>query len=61
MQDLGQWARERGLNILLLQEPYVFNGGVRGLPMGMKVYLDTKGQSAIIINNGKDVQSVCVM
>ena len=39
MCDLGNVVKEKGVNVLALQEPYVSNGRVSGLPNEMRVYM----------------------
>ena len=50
MCDVGQMICEKA-NIALIQEPYTVEGMIRGLPLGMKSYLDKKCNAAIIIND----------
>ncbi|KAH8307498.1 hypothetical protein KR044_008577, partial [Drosophila immigrans] len=42
---------ERGSVVALLQEPHATNGCVRGLPARMRVFPDSRAQSAIVVND----------
>lgn len=55
MCDLGEMMGKRGVSVALLQEPYVRNGRVCGLPTGMNVITsgDTNVKAAIVVNNFK--------
>jgi len=60
MCDLGNVVCERGACVLLLQEPYVSNGYVCGLPCGMRVYMKEGGGKATIIVNDDEINAMCV-
>ncbi|XP_058796652.1 uncharacterized protein LOC131674152 [Phymastichus coffea] len=49
MCDLGQYAVRMGIQILLLQEPYVWRDRVRGLPGGTVVYVSERGSTAVCV------------
>ena len=50
MCDFGQTLRKNG-NVALLQEPFTVDNCVRGLPLGMRSYMNKNGNSAIVIND----------
>ena len=50
MCDFGQTLCENG-NVALLQEPFTVDNGLRGLPLGMRSYVNKNGDSAIVIND----------
>ena len=56
--ELGQTIRDSGTTFALLQEPYTTGGCVRGLPGGMRVYTDSGGGSAIVVD---DVNLDCTL
>jgi len=58
MCDIGQMTCERGSVVALLQEPYANNGCVRGLPAGMRVFPDSRANSAVVLN---DVGTECTL
>lgn len=49
--DFGHEIRRRGVALALVQEPYTTNGCIRGLPIGMRSFVDSVGDSAIIIDS----------
>lgn len=51
MCDLGRLLESGGSSFALVQEPYTTNGCIRGLPAGMRVFLDLRCNSAVIIND----------
>lgn len=51
MCDVGQMMCERGCVVALLQEPYNRYGGVRGLPANMRVFPDSRGRAAVVVND----------
>jgi len=51
MCDIGQMMCERGIVIALLQEPYATSGCIRGLPAGMRVFPDSRANSAVVVND----------
>lgn len=53
MNDFGQEMCSSGAAFALVQEPYVLADGIRGLPMGMRVFADLKGDSAIVVNDAR--------
>uniref|UniRef100_A0ABD2W2A4 Endonuclease/exonuclease/phosphatase domain-containing protein n=1 Tax=Trichogramma kaykai TaxID=54128 RepID=A0ABD2W2A4_9HYME len=52
MHDLSSVIFEDGVDVLLLQEPWVNDGRVCGLPGGMRVYECEGGMAAIVVANG---------
>ncbi|KAH8333029.1 hypothetical protein KR067_007955, partial [Drosophila pandora] len=42
---------ERGCVVALLQEPYNRYGGVRCLPANMRVFPDSRGRAAVVVND----------
>ncbi|CAK9796609.1 Retrovirus-related Pol polyprotein from type-1 retrotransposable element R1 (Fragment) [Anthophora quadrimaculata] len=61
MCDVSAIMSERGVSVALLQEPYVSNGCVRGLPVGWCVYVCENGpvRSAVIVKDAC-LESMCV-
>lgn len=59
MYELGQALCDLGASVALVQEPYCVDGRVRGLPGGMRVYTDSVGDSAIVVND-RDVDCTVV-
>ena len=57
--ELGQAMRSTGAVFALVQEPYTTGGFIRGLPGGMRVYTDSGGNSAIIVDD-RDVDCTVV-
>ena len=57
MCDVGQVICER-FSVALLQKPYVKNGQLRVLPLGMRTFLDIRGLADILIN---DLSINCVL
>ncbi|KAH8250905.1 hypothetical protein KR032_000089, partial [Drosophila birchii] len=51
MCEVGQMLSERSYAVALVQEPYTTNGRVRGLPAAMRVFLDSRCQAAVIVND----------
>ena len=50
MCDLGQTLCENG-NVALLQESFTVDNCPRGLPLGMRSYVNKNGNSAMVIND----------
>ncbi|GBP92382.1 Putative 115 kDa protein in type-1 retrotransposable element R1DM [Eumeta japonica] len=51
--------RRRGAPFALLQEPYFVDGGIRGLPAGMRVFANLAGNSAVVVDD-RDVDCTVV-
>lgn len=51
MSELGDCMLRERLSICLLQEPYVRNGVVVGLPSAMRAYVSMNGGAAIVVND----------
>ena len=49
VHEFGQSLLRMGATFALIQEPYVGDGCVRGLPGGMRVFTDEGGDSAIVV------------
>ena len=49
ISDFGQTLCENG-NVAVLQEPFTVNSCLRGLPLGMRSYVNKNGNSVIVIN-----------
>lgn len=61
MCDLGEVMSERGVSVALLQEPYVQDECVRGLPLSMDVIVDgRKSPKAAIVVNDPKLEVMCV-
>ena len=71
MCELGTIMVKKNIDVALLQEPYVSNGSVKGLPLGMRIFAaEGIAQAAIVVNNNKmtammvdqltDLHAVCV-
>lgn len=58
MCDLSVMMVSERVSVALVQEPYVRNGRVCGLPLGMRVYVNALGSAAVIVN---DVRLDCMM
>lgn len=52
MYDLGQWIIRYRFDICLLQEPYIFKGKLRGIPLGMIVSISRSGRAGIVVPSG---------
>ena len=50
MCDVGQVICEC-VSVALIQEPYNVDGQIRGIPLGMKSFMNKNGKSAIIVND----------
>ena len=57
--ELGQAMCNLDATFALVQEPYTSGGHIRGLPGGMRVFLDGGGNSAVIVRD-KDVDCTVV-
>jgi len=53
MCEVGALMHESGSSIALVQEPYTTNGCIRGLPASMRVFIDTRANAAILINDAR--------
>lgn len=61
MCDLGNVMREKRVSVLLLQEPYISNGSVCGLPSGTRAYMKDGGGKVMIVVNDNKVDAMSVM
>lgn len=59
MCDLGARLCDRDISIALVQEPYTTNGCIRGLPASLRIFLDTRCNAAVIVNDA-EVESILV-
>ena len=57
--ELGQAICDLGATFALVQEPYTTGGLIRGLPGGMRVFTDSGGNSAVIVND-RDIDCTVV-
>lgn len=51
MCDFGECLRSMNVGVALVQEPYVSDGCIRGLPASMRAFVNASGGSAVIVDN----------
>lgn len=58
MADLGVYLMQQRIHAALLQEPYVLNGTVRGLPPELTVFPSPCRNACVVINTGHGIQAM---